>query len=80
MVITHEGQKRGGGLGDVGNNPLLNAVPRIRAGSEGIKEKDGGVNLIKIHCKHLCKCHVYILSLYNMLIIKKRKRNRLKNN
>jgi hypothetical protein len=23
----------------------------------GMREKDGGVNLIKIYCKHICKCH-----------------------
>jgi hypothetical protein len=24
---------------------------------EGMRESDGGVNLIKIYCKHICKYH-----------------------
>jgi hypothetical protein len=27
-----------------------------KAGRE-MRENDGGVNLIKLHCKHICKCH-----------------------
>jgi hypothetical protein len=26
-------------------------------GGGGIKENDGEVNLIKMYCKHFCKCH-----------------------
>jgi hypothetical protein len=36
----------------------------------GIRKKDGGVNLIKIYYKHLCKYHNVPLYNYNMLIIK----------
>jgi hypothetical protein len=35
----------------------------LRSGVEGIKEKEGGVNLIKIYCKHLCTCHVPLVQL-----------------
>jgi hypothetical protein len=24
---------------------------------KGMRENNGGVNLIKIYCKHICKCH-----------------------
>jgi hypothetical protein len=29
----------------------------LRNGEERIKEKDGGVNLIKMYSKHFCKCY-----------------------
>jgi hypothetical protein len=34
-----------------------------------MKEKEGRVNLIKIYCKHLSKCHKYPLYNNNMLKI-----------
>jgi hypothetical protein len=29
----------------------------LRMGIGRMKENDGGVNVIKTHCKHRCKCH-----------------------
>jgi hypothetical protein len=29
----------------------------LRRGKREIRENDVGVNLIKVYCKHICKCH-----------------------
>jgi hypothetical protein len=29
----------------------------LRRRRKEMKKNDGGVNIIKIHCKHICKCH-----------------------
>jgi hypothetical protein len=45
----------------------------LRAGG-GIKENDGGDNLTKIYCMHLCKCHKVPQYNYNTLINKQKKK------
>jgi hypothetical protein len=30
---------------------------RTTEGRRGARENAGGMNLIKIYCKHICKCH-----------------------
>jgi hypothetical protein len=30
----------------------------LRRRGEGMRENDGRINIIKIHCKHICKCHI----------------------
>jgi hypothetical protein len=59
----------------VNNKPVEILVRRGRV----IKEKMQGVSLIKIYCKHLCKCHNETLYNYNMLIIKISKNKHFKN-
>jgi hypothetical protein len=34
-----------------------NLLKLFQGEGEGLGENDGGVNLIKIHCKHMCKCY-----------------------
>jgi hypothetical protein len=31
----------------------------LRRGKRGKRADNGGVNLIKLHCKHICKCTMY---------------------
>jgi hypothetical protein len=38
-----------------GKMRLVAAFPGM--GQGGIKENDGGVNSILVHCKNFCKCH-----------------------
>jgi hypothetical protein len=33
------------------------SVETVLRRERSMRENDGGVNLIKIHCKHTCKCH-----------------------
>jgi hypothetical protein len=35
----------------------LSTYKKKRFGGREIRENDGGSELIKIHCKHICKCH-----------------------
>jgi hypothetical protein len=39
----------------------------------------GGVNLIKIFCKQICKCY-NVSSMYNYMLIKSKKKKRIKKN
>jgi hypothetical protein len=39
------------------NGKMRSVETILRIGGRGIKEDDGGVNLTKIYCKHICKCH-----------------------
>jgi hypothetical protein len=40
-----------------GNRIVKSVEIVLRRHGEGMRENDGVVNLIKIYCKHLCKCH-----------------------
>jgi hypothetical protein len=42
----------------------------LRSGREGVKENNGRVNLIKIYCKHICKCHNATLCTTNYMLVK----------
>jgi hypothetical protein len=38
-------------------NRTMKPVEIVLRREKELREKDGEVNLIKIHCKHICKCH-----------------------
>jgi hypothetical protein len=46
------------------NTTIKHAEIVLRRGAEGMSEKDGEVNLIKIYCKHIYKYH-NVFPLYN---------------
>jgi hypothetical protein len=38
-------------------NRIMKSVEIVlRRGEGGMRDKDEGVNLIKVYCKHICKC------------------------
>jgi hypothetical protein len=48
-------------------NKAMKFVEIVLKGTGEVREKDDGVNLPKIHCKHICKCHYESSVHYNML-------------
>jgi hypothetical protein len=38
-------------------NRRMKSIEIVLRRGRGTTNNDGGVNLIKIYCKHICKCH-----------------------